>query len=498
MSWPESQKPRRDLLGRMRKRLADLADRAAHPPAVCVPSFGEWLQQTSPEHRWDWPHLVYLRQRLEALARREIRRLAIFMPPRHMKTSQSTIRFPLWCLEQDPRMRIVLGAYNQTFAEKLSREMRKIARLRPGLRLSADRKAVKAWETLQGGGVRACGAGSPPTGEGANLLVIDDPIKSRQEADSPTLRDKIWDWYSQDLLTRVEPDGAVLLIQTRWHEDDLAGRILASERTKKGPTPGEIGDPRRRAEGEWTVVCLPALAEADDPMGRAVGEALCPERYSVADLEQLRRTMGDNAFEALYQQRPTPRSGGLFKEWWFHRFVDFLPAGCTLVRYWDKAGTAGGGCYTAAVLMARDKEGRFYLVDVRRKQLDAAEREAWIVSTAHEDRERYGRVEIGIEREGGSGGKESAQGTIRRLAGFACFEDAPTGSKEARAEPLAAQFGGGNVAVVNVEGVAPAWFRAFRDEALTFPHGKYLDMVDAASGALARLTGGRRPTRILL
>jgi len=477
-AWYEPQAPG-STLRRLRRRVDRLEAKARQEPIREVPPLDQWLDQVSPEYRWDWPHLVYLRERLLALHRGDIHRLAIFMPPRHMKTSLSTQRFPIWCLEQDLRFRIILGAYNQTYAEEMSGEMRKIARRR--FALARDKQAVKSWKTVHGGGVRACGVGSPPTGQGANLLVIDDPIKSSEEAESPTLREKVWAWYSKDLLTRVEPGGRILLILTRWHTDDLAGRILNSEDAPN-----------------WTVVRLPAIAEENDPLGRAPGEALCPERYPLETLESRRRDMGDYAFQSLYQQNPTPRLGNLFKLAWFNQFTRTIPAGSAFVRYWDKAGTAGGGCYTAGVLMARDKDKHFYIVDVRRKQLDAAEREAWILSTAHEDKQKWGRVEIGIEREGGSGGKESARATIRMLAGFPCFEDCPTGSKEARAEPLASQFGGGNVWFYAPDGVAPPWYSMFRDEALAFPRGKYLDMVDGASGAFARLNMGNQSPRILL
>lgn len=387
----------------------------------------------------------------------------IFCPPRHGKSEQATVRYPVWRLEQNPATRVVLAAYNQRFAEKLSRKARRIAKER--LPISRDRNTAAQWETDEGGGLRACGVGSPPTGEGCDLLVIDDPIKRREEADSEVYRERVWEWYSEDLYTRLEPGAAVILILTRWHHHDLAGQILESE---DGPS--------------WEVVRLPALAEENDPLGRRPGQALCPERYNEADLARIRRVQG-LAFDALYQQRPTPRSGGMFQRHWFSQVMPGAPAGLTLIRYWDKAGTAGGGAYTAGVLMGKDPEGRYYVLDVRRGQLGPSDREKLIQATAHEDRARYGRVSIGIEEEPADAGRESAQATIRGLAGFTAFAHRVTGSKEARAEPFAAQCGAGNVWLV-----AGPWNAAYIEELCQFPKGAYKDQVDGSSGAFLRLS----------
>lgn len=392
-----------------------------------------------------------------------LHKLMIFMPPRHGKSEMVTIRYPVWCIEQDPAKRVIIGAYNQPLAERFSRRARKVAATR--MALSEDRNTAGDWETLAGGGVRAAGVGSGVTGMGANLIIIDDPVKSREEANSETYRERVWEWYTDDLYTRREPDASMLLIQTRWHEDDLAGRILASE---DGPN--------------WTVVSLPAEAEANDPLGRAVGAALCRERYDEAALASIRLVLGSWSYAALYQQRPMPAEGGLFKRHWFET-VSAVPFEGERVRYWDRAATESGGDYTAGVLMAK-VGGLFYVEDVVRGQWSSGERDRIIVSTAERDAERYGKAKVRNvgEQEPGSSGKDVSAAFVRMLAGYIVSAEPATGSKESRADPLASQAEAGNVKVLR----AP-WNAAWFDEVCAFPMGRNDDQVDASSGAFNRL-----------
>lgn len=280
-------------------------------------SFDAWLPIVTPQFRWDWQHLAYIRSILHRVTTGEIKKLMLFMPPRHGKSEMVTVRYPAWLLEIQQDKRVIIGAYNQTLANKFSRKTRRIASER--FEISRDRTAVEDWETMKGGGIRAVGVGGGITGHGGNLIIIDDPVKNREEANSETYREKVWDWYTDDLYTRLEPGGAMILIMTRWHQDDLAGRILASE---DGPN--------------WTVINLPALAEgANDPLGRKEGDALCPERYSVDDLQKIRQVMGAS-FNALYQQRPTAVEGEIFKrEYW--RYYKALPKFELIVQSWDTA-----------------------------------------------------------------------------------------------------------------------------------------------------------------
>lgn len=306
---------------RQRRLLAELvARRKAAGLSATVPTFREYLGQVSPDWTWDWPHLAHIRTHLDRIARGELKRLILSCPPRHGKSEQGTVRFPGWWLEKHPTDRVIIGAYSQSLARKFSRKVKRIVATR--IPLSRDQQAVDDWETAWGGGVRAAGVGVGITGMGANLILIDDPVKSRAEAESEVYRERVWDWFRDDLYTRQEPGCAIVLTMTRWHEDDLAGRILASE-----------------FAGEWEVINLPAMAEENDPLGRQLGEALCPERFDVKTLENYRTILRRN-FYALYQGAPRPAEGNKFKRGWF--------------RYWKRE--------DAELLRLYSTEGRSKLV----------------------------------------------------------------------------------------------------------------------------------------
>ena len=211
-----------------------------------APRFPEWLPAVTPEWIWNWKHQVYLYKRLEAVTAGACKRLMIFMPPRHSKSETVTVRYSAYRLERDPKLNIILGSYNQKLANRFSRKIKRIVASR--VPLAPDRKAVEEWETREGGGLRSVGVGAGITGFGAGLIVIDDPVKSRAEAESEVYRDNCWDWFKDDIYTRLEPDAAIVLMQTRWHDDDLAGRLLKEMEEENGE--------------QWEVVRLPALAEA--------------------------------------------------------------------------------------------------------------------------------------------------------------------------------------------------------------------------------------------
>ncbi|MDR3709954.1 MAG: phage terminase large subunit [Capsulimonadaceae bacterium] len=425
----------------------------------------EFLRATLPEG-WtvDPPHIRMIAGHIDALERGEIDRLAIHMPPRHGKSETVTYRLPLKWLLRNVGTNVLVTGYNQRFASKLGRRARNHAK-EWGI-LAPDKKAADEWETTSGGLFVARGVGSPPTGIGFSLVVIDDPIKRREDAESEVFRENAWDWYSNDIYTRLEPSGAIVLIMTLWHEDDIGSQAVASE------------------PGRWTVLKLPAIAEEDDPLGRAPGEALWPERYDVPALKRLRSVLsakhGERSWQALYQQNPTPREGVFFK---VDRLdiVDAadLPETVRRVRAWDLAATEREGDYTAGVLMGVDACGVFYVIDVARGQWSTDERNARIRKVATMD----GRgVAIRGPQDPGAAGKEASTSFVRMLRGYSVHVHPVSGKKSLRADPFSAQVNAGNVRLVRGD-----WNSALIEELRTFPLGKHDDQVDAASDAFVEL-----------
>jgi len=300
-------------------------------------------------------HHELIAAKLEAVERGEIDRLMIFMPPRHGKSELASKRFPAWCLGRDPTRQIIAASYNSDLANDFGRNVRNIVaepefgQCFPGVSLATDSAAANRMNTNKGGTYVAAGVGTAVTGRGAHIALIDDPFKDREEADSERRRETVWDWYRSTLYTRLMPGGAIVLIQTRWHEDDLAGRLLE-----------EGGD-------TWDVLELPALNEQ--------GEALWPEWYPVEALQRIKNAVGPREWSALYQQQPQPDDGTFFQREWFKEWTTLPP-----VRYYgtsDYAVTDGGGDYTVHTIWGIDSQGDVYRVDQWRGQTTS---DVWIES----------------------------------------------------------------------------------------------------------------------
>jgi len=416
-------------------------------------------------------------------------RLLVTAPPRHSKSETCSHWTPTWIEHLDPRTRVLLASYEATIADEWGRAVRNTLSEHPELdvTVSDDSSAAMRWRTSEGGGMWTAGVGGPLTGRGGELLIIDDPFRNLADAMSAVKRDACWNWYKAVARTRLHPGGTIIVITTRWHTEDLAGHLLE--------------------QGDFDHLRFPALAEPDeadrqlidagvldlddwrDPIGRAYGEPLWPERFDLEALEALRSDVGE-MWAGLYQQRPTDLQGELFaRQKW--NYADVPPADLTaLVRRFDLAATKEGGDWTAAVLEARDGQGRTYILDVRRVQADPADVEAFCRSVCEDDRNLYrGRVRVRVEQEPGASGVALRDRYVRQvLAGFPVTFAPSSGDKVIRALPFAAQVGAGNVTLCKVAHPMlpipedrPIWMTEFVEEHAAFPRGGNDDMVDAAS-----------------
>jgi predicted phage terminase large subunit-like protein len=422
---------------------------------------------------------------LDRVVASELDRVMIFAPPQHGKSELASVRLPAFWLGKHKQEPVIVTSYGASLAQAKSRFARDVVEsaeygeLFPNVQVRQDVRARTHWELVGGAQVVAAGAGGPLTGHGAKLGIIDDPFENWEQAQSQLVRDRTWDWWRGTFRTRVWDGGAILLIMTRWHEDDLAGRLLAQQADR------------------WTVLRLPAIAETQDerdyhskrmnlptgqpdPLGRKPDEPLCPRRFSSEALEQIRADVGSMVWQAEYQAAPTLPEGNRFKRAWFP-IVDAVPANVRRVRYWDLAATKDGGARTAGVLLAYDGK-MTYTENVIYGQWSTGERNAIMRQTAELDGPDVEQV---FEQEPGSSGVDAAKAIIQLLQGFRVYADRPTGSKDTRLEPYAAQAEAGNTAIKR-----GAWNGAYIEEMCSIPNGRFRDMGDATSGAYNRLVGG--------
>lgn len=452
-------------------------------------TFREYVNKARPGYRW-YRHCEVLADVLQRVADRKLRRVMIFMPPRHGKSEEVSRLFSGYWLYRYPHQWVALSSYGAELAYTLSRAARGNYQ-RAGCAVADDAAAVKHWETPQGGGLWAAGVGGPMLGKGWHLGIIDDAAKNAAEANSETVQQTHREWFDSTFMTREEPDpdndepdGALVIVNQRWSDRDLCGWLLSRE------TEDEDGDEEDEASERWHIVSFEAIKEDTlpdipetctlEPDWREPGEALCPERRPIHKLRRLQKR-NPYYFDALYQQRPRPRDGALFPISSLP-IVDAAPRIMERVRYWDKAGAAPGkGDWTVGVLMGRCPDGLFWVEDVVRGQWPADERNRTIRQTAEMDRLQYGRVRIYVEQPPGLA-KESADAVVKLLAGFPVEKDPVNKDKVERAEPLSAQCQAGNVKVVR----AP-WNVPYLMVMTAFPFGVHDDDVDASSGAFNKL-----------
>ncbi|MGN8233222.1 phage terminase large subunit [Priestia flexa] len=432
-------------------------------------------------------HTELICNELQPIVDGEQRFIIIEMPPRHGKSMTVTETFPSFFIAKNPNKRVITAAYSDGLATKFGRVNRnKFKEFAPALfdiRISDSNSATKNWG-VEGhtGGMIATGIGGSITGQGADLMIIDDPIKNAKEAASQTIRDNIWDEWESTLSTRLHNGASVIVIMTRWHEDDIIGRLLD------------------RSPRNWVRLRLPAIAEdEDDLLGREIGEALCPELgFDEQWAEDKKSEVGSRTWASLFQQRPSPAGGSIFsKHWWkFYVPTEEIRAKLKLpkevavlpkildkqVQSWDCTFKDSSASDFVVGQVWGKRQANSYLLDQIRDRLNLPETMKAIRNmTAKWPNAKAKYVE---DKANGPAVIQMLQDEISGL-----IPVNPEGGKEVRANAVSPEVESGNVYLPHPS-YAP-WVNELIDEATAFPNGKNDDMVDSLTQALVKLQGSK-------
>lgn len=442
---------------------------------------------TKPDYLLGWVHKEIcdeLDRFLQDVADKKSPRLIITMPPRSGKSELVSRRFPAFALGRNPELQIIATSYSSDLSQRFNRDVQRVIDdekyfdLFPNTRLSNSRvrtdsrgsyiRTSDLFEIVgHAGAYRSCGVGGGITGQGADILIIDDPIKDRAQAGSKTIRDSIWDWYTSTAYTRLSPGGGVIVMATRWHTHDLIGRLI-----------------QRMGEGDtFRIVNYPAIAEHDE-LHRKAGEALHPERYPLSTLLQIQKTIGSRDWEALYQQHPVPDGGALFKLEWFRRWTatSLPPEFDHTLMSWDMTfKDSKNSDYVVGQVWGK-KGPNFYLLDQVRGQWDFVKTKEMVRVLAH----KWPRVvrKLVEDKANGSAVISELKSTV---SGFVPIT--PTESKEARASSVTPYFEAGNVFIP--EDSAAPWVPHYVSELLEFPAGSHDDQCFVAGTKVATLFGDK-------
>ena len=438
---------------------------------------------TDPLYRLNWHHAL-LCEHLDRFVAKEITRLMVFMPPRHGKSELVSRKLPAFIFGKNPDASIIATSYSADLAGRMNRDVQRIIdsecyrEVFPDTMLyGRNIRSVAGGSYLRNsdifevvnhrGSYRSAGVGGGITGMGGDYIIIDDPIKNREEANSLTYRNKLWDWYASTLYTRLEKGAAVLVTLTRWHEDDLAGRLIQAAKMPDGD--------------DWVTISLPAIRE-DGPCNydrREMGEPLWGDKYDSDRLSNIRATIGGYEWNALYQQRPAPQEGAMFKREWWQRWKDMPGDLFDFLQSWDctfKDKATSDFVVGQVWARSRKNPANRYLLDQVRARMTFTE----TVQAIRELSEKWPKTTRKLI-------EDKANGTAvidvlkKEIPGLVPVE--PRGGKVVRAHAVTAVVEAGNV-FIPVAREAP-WVDDFVEELASFPSGTHDDQVDAMSQANA-------------
>ncbi len=398
------------------------------------------------------------------------------MPPRNGKSMSVSETFPSWFIMKNPHRRVIEVSYGEDLAQRFGRlnkeKIREFGKKIFNIELDSCNHSNTNWSIAEfRGGMISRGVGGGITGEGADLLLIDDPIKNREQADSITYREKLWAEWQDTLLTRLHPGGAIIIILTRWHEDDLAGRILK-----------ENGD-------DWTVLKLPAIAEEDDLIGRNPGEALWAEHgFDVEYLAKKKIEVGSRTFASLYQQRPAPAEGNMFKrDWW--QFYKLAPLNFDyILQSWDCTFKDTKNSDFVVGQVWGKKGAEFYLLDQIRAKMNVSATMTAIKTMTAKWSKAYEKL---VEDK--ANGPAVITLLTKEISGLIAVN--PEGGKEVRAQAITPFAEAGNIYLPDPS-IAP-WIHDYIEEFASFPNGTNDDQVDATTQAITRLHNKGGTTKII-
>lgn len=417
-----------------------------------------------------WVHVDICR-RLEKFARdvyeKKSPRLMMFMPPRHGKSFHFSERFPAWALGKYSNLEYISTSYGQTLSEEFSGKCRDLIKgdwireIFPDFNLRKEYKSLQKWKTTNGGSFIAGSVDSGITGKGGHIISIDDPHKNGKEALSDTMRNNVINWYKSTVYTRRYKGGGILIIQTRWHEDDLSGYLLRTEPNK------------------WEVICYPAIA-TEDELYRKKGEALCPELFDINDLMDTKSTLGEYNWNAQYQQDPLPAGGTLFKvnDWrYFQPSIDCYYE--RVIQVWDFSFKGEEDSdYTVGQVWAK-KGANFYLLDQVRGKWEFPEQIVQVQLLSKKYPNAYSKY---IEDK--ANGSAVISLLKNKISGLIAFN--PKTDKISRALVVQPFQQAGNIYLPNPQFYP--WVNEYVSEHSKFPRAKHDDQVDCTALAIIQLS----------